>query len=330
MNSTTAPAAPETPVGPADLRPQHRPRWTPTASWARRILWANLVAQIVIVVTGGVVRLTGSGLGCSTWPQCEPGQFAPALREASAWHPYIEFGNRTLTGVLAVLALAAAWVAWRRRDRALPYRLLGLVPLVGVVVQAVIGGLTVLVDLHPALVGSHFLISMALVAASTALLVRHGESDVPAVPAVGRRTTVLARALLPVGAVVLALGVVVTGSGPHSGDEDAAYRFALDPAEISRLHSASVWLFLGVLATLAVVVHRSGSTARVRRGVHLLLAVTLAQGVLGYVQYLTGLPEALVALHMLGASLLTAALVVQQMTLRTRDPRPVPGTAGDR
>ena len=296
-----------------------------TAPWDRRILWANLVAQIVIVVTGGVVRLTGSGLGCSTWPQCEPGQFAPVLHEASAWHPYIEFGNRTLTGVLAICALGAAVVVWSRRDRDLPYRILGLVPLVGVVVQAVIGGLTVLVDLHPALVGSHFLISMALVAASTALLVRHREGDQHPVAAVEPSTRALARVLIPLGVLVLALGVVVTGSGPHSGDEEAAYRFALDPAEVSRLHSASVWLFLGVLGALAVVVHRTGAGPRVRRGVHLLLAVSLVQGVIGYVQYLTGLPEVLVALHMLGAALLTAALVVQQMTLRVRDAVPVPG-----
>lgn len=296
----------------------------PSHRWARRILWANLVAQIGIVVTGGAVRLTGSGLGCSTWPQCEPGQFAPQFHDATSWHPYIEFGNRTLTGVLGVLALLTAWTVFRRRDRSRSFRLLGLVPLVGTAVQAVVGGLTVLLELHPAWVGTHFVLSMVLVSASRALLVRHAEGDARPRPLVDDRTRLVSRLLVPVGAVVIVLGVVTTGAGPHSGDADAPYRIAVDPAAVSRVHALSVWVFLvGVVALVALT--RSVGARRVRVTARRLLLVTLAQGVIGYVQYFTGLPEVLVGLHMLGAGLLVAVQTNQVLSLRERDA--VVGTA---
>ena len=316
MSSAIAPAAPEAPTGrPAGAPPG---RWSPSPTWAHRILLANLVAQIGIVVTGGIVRLTGSGLGCSTWPQCEPGQFTPVRHEAASWHPFIEFGNRTLTGVLAVVALATALVVWRSRDRARSYRWLGLVPLLGVAVQALVGGLTVLVDLHPAVVGSHMMISMVLVGASTALLWRHQEGDGPPKPLVGPRTRALARALVAGCVVVLVLGTVVTGAGPHSGDDEAAYRFALDPVAISRAHSSSVWLYVVGVVALLVAVRRSSAGPVAGRAAATLLLVTLLQGVVGYVQYFTGLPAVLVAAHMLGASLLVVAQVRAVLALRSR------------
>ncbi|MCU1432407.1 MAG: cytochrome oxidase assembly [Actinotalea sp.] len=290
--------------------------------WARRILLANLVGQVLIVVTGGVVRLTGSGLGCSTWPECEPGRFTPVMHDAVSWHPLIEFGNRTLSGVLVALGLATAWTVWRARHRALPYRLLGLVPLAGVLVQAVVGGLTVLVDLHPAVVGGHFLISMALVAASTALLRRHAEGDGAPQPVVAPLVRTLSWAVAASSVVVLVLGVVVTGSGPHSGDEEVAYRFALDPVAISRMHAAAVWLYVAGVVALVVLTGRAGRSSApapgARRAAVVLLGVTLLQGLVGYVQYLTGLPAVLVAVHMLGASLLVVAQVRQLLSLRVR------------
>ena len=290
----------------------------PSYRWTRRILWANLVAQIGIVVTGGAVRLTGSGLGCSTWPQCEPGQFAPRFHDASSWHPYIEFGNRTLTGVLAILALLTALAVVRRRDRSRSFRMLGLVPLVGTAVQAVVGGLTVLLDLHPGWVGAHFVLSMVLIAASRALLVRHAEGDAPPRPLVDARTHLFSRLLVPLGAVVVVLGVVTTGAGPHSGDADVPYRLALDPAAVSRVHALSVWAYL-VGVVVLVVLTRQVVAGRVRTTARRLLVVTLAQGVIGYVQYFTGLPEVLVGLHMLGAGLLVAVQTNQVLSLRQRD-----------
>ncbi|WP_225754215.1 heme A synthase [Actinotalea sp. Marseille-Q4924] len=310
--SSSPPAA-----GPA-LTPAPARRLVPSHRWARRVLWANLVAQIGIVVTGGAVRLTGSGLGCSTWPQCEPGRFAPQLHEATSWHPYIEFGNRTLTGVLAVLAVLTAWTVVRQRERSRGFRLLGAVPLLGTVVQAVVGGLTVLLDLHPGWVGLHFVLSMLLVAASRALLVRHAEGDGPPRQLVEARTRTVSRLLVPLGAVVVVLGVITTGAGPHSGDADTPYRLALDPATVSRVHALSVWAYVvGVVALVALT--RRVTAGRVRTVARRLLVVTLAQGLVGYVQYFTGLPEVLVGAHMLGAGLLVAVQTNQYLSLRQRD-----------
>ncbi|MBO3103025.1 COX15/CtaA family protein [Cellulomonas fengjieae] len=306
MSSSPALATPST------LDPV-RDRWTWTA------VVANLVGQILIIVTGGAVRLTGSGLGCSTWPQCEPGRFTPEFHEATSIHPFIEFGNRTVSIVLVAIAAAVAVLVVLDRRRPWSYRRLGLVPVVGVVIQAVIGGITVLVDLHPAIVGSHLLISMALVAFSAWLVVRTREGDGPAVPLVDRTTQVLVRVLCALTALVLVLGVVVTGAGPHSGDEEVGYRFQVDPWTMSKLHAASVWAFVAVLVVVLVLLRRRGVTGRPWTTGLMLLAVTLAQGAVGYVQLNTGLPIALVNLHMLGAALLAAAVTFFVGSLRTRD-----------
>ena len=282
------------------------------------MLVANLVAQIGLVVTGGAVRLTGSGLGCSTWPQCEPGSFTPKLHGATSVHPLIEFGNRTLTGLLVIIAIAVAVLVFTDRRRSTSFRVLGLVPLIGVALQAFIGGATVLLHLNPAVVGVHLLLSMALVSASTVLVVRGGETDGRPAPLVGPGTIRLARALAVAAAVVLALGVVVTGSGPHGGDNTVAYRFAVDPVLVAKMHAAAVWVFVGLLLALLARLVRGGAPARARRAAFVLLGITLAQGLIGYVQYFTGLPAVLVGVHMLGAGLLTAATTWTLLTLRRR------------
>ncbi|HEY3436343.1 MAG TPA: COX15/CtaA family protein [Actinotalea sp.] len=321
MTSPTAPVASPRTDGPPS--PPVRRSWAAGTGFSHTVLVANLVAQVLIVVTGGIVRLTASGLGCSTWPQCEPGHFTPVRHAEASWHPYIEFGNRTITGLLLVLAGATAWVVWTRRDRSAAYRRLGLVPLALVVLQALVGGVIVRWGLPPALVGLHFLISMALVGVSTALLRRHREADGAPVPLVGARPRLVARVLGPLCALVLVLGVVVTGAGPHSGDDTVGYRLALDPATMARVHSAAVWLYLAGVVTLLLSVRREGAPAGVRRAATVLLGVTLLQGVIGYVQYLTDLPAALVATHMLGASLLVVAQVSAVLSLRRREPAPV-------
>lgn len=295
-------------------------RWLDSARrFTTPALVANLVAQIVIVGTGGAVRLTGSGLGCSTWPLCEPGEFTPSFHEATSIHPYIEFGNRTLTGVLGIIAIVVAVLVWRARERSTAYRVLGLAPLFGVVFQAVLGGITVLVDLHPAVVGSHLLISMALVAASAVLLDRSREGDGAPEPLVSARTRIVGWVLMAALVPVLVLGVVVTGAGPHSGDSEVGYRFAVDPAHVTQFHSASVWVFTALLVALLVMVFRTTPRVdRARQAVVLLLVVTLAQGLIGYVQYFTGLPELLVGAHMVGAALLTAGAARVPLALRRR------------
>jgi cytochrome c oxidase assembly protein subunit 15 len=290
-------------------------RWR---SWTRPVLVANLVAQIAIIVTGGAVRLTGSGLGCSTWPQCEPGAFTPTLHSATSIHPFIEFGNRTLTGVLGVIAITVAVLVWSDPTRSRSYRTLGLLPLVGVALQALLGGLIVLLHLPPALVGLHMIVSLGLVAASTALVVRHRQGDGAPRAVVGPRQVTLSRVLVAVAVVMLVLGIVVTGSGPHGGDEEVAYRFAFDPVLAAKLHAASVWAFLAVLTVLVVALLRGSAPRRARRAGVVLVAATLAQGLVGYVQYFTGLPAVLVGVHMLGAALLTAALTAFVRELRPR------------
>lgn len=294
-------------------------RLTVRQRWTHRALLANVVAQGVLVVTGGAVRLTGSGLGCSTWPQCEPGSFTPAIHTATSIHPFIEFGNRTLTGFLVVIALTVAVLVWTDRSRSRSYRLLGLAPVLGVVAQAVIGGVTVLFHLNPAVVGIHMLVSLALVAVSTMLVVRERAGDSPALPVVTPRLIGLGRLLTVVAVALLALGVVVTGSGPHGGDDKVAYRFAVDPVLIARAHAGVVWLFVLILAVVLVSLYRTAAPGATRRAGLWLLVVTLLQGVIGYVQYFTGLPVVLVGLHMLGAVLLTASLTVFLTSMRTRD-----------
>lgn len=281
------------------------------------MLLVNLVAQVAIVVTGGVVRLTGSGLGCPTWPQCVPGSYTPVVRQAQGWHKDVEFGNRLLTFVVGAAAVAVVVVvsAWVLRTGA-PRRLLALaaIPVVGVVAQAVVGGITVLTDLAPAAVAAHFLVSMALVATSTVLLLALTRPDPPATGRAEVRW--LAAAMAVVAAVVLALGTVVTGSGPHSGDAVHPSRFGVDPRSVSWLHADAVWLFVGLVLALVVVLRLVDGGPVARRRVRWLLAVTVLQGTVGYTQYFTGLPGALVATHMLGAGLLTIAVTAVVLAVR--------------
>jgi cytochrome c oxidase assembly protein subunit 15 len=281
----------------------------------RVTLLVNLVAQIGIVLTGGLVRLTGSGLGCPTWPQCVPGSYTPVVEQPQGIHKDIEFGNRLLTFVVGLAAIAALVMMWRfvRRTGA-PRRLLvlGAVPLLGVVAQAVLGGVTVLTGLSPATVAAHFLVSMVLVAASTVLYLAVAVPT-PAAP-VRREIVGLGWAIAGLAGVVLVLGTVVTGSGPHSGDADTPARFGFDPATVSWLHADAVWLFVGLVVALAVAVRLSSAPVVERRTV-VLLVVTLLQGAVGYVQYATDLPIALVAVHMLGASVLVVAVTAVVVAL---------------
>lgn len=299
-------------------RPDRLARFRP---WTRGVLLANVIGQILIIGTGGAVRLTDSGLGCSTWPMCEPGHFTPVFHEASSIHSFVEFGNRTMTGVLSVIGVMVLVLVWTDRRRSESYRALGIVPLAGVLTQAVIGGIVVLLHLHPGWVSLHFGVSVALVWFSAYLLHRHGEGD-GAPQRVAGRGVATAGALLGLLLVpVVTLGVLVTGSGPHSGDTEVGYRLALDPLTMTRAHSASVWLFLLALVALLVLLHRTPGGPRVaaaRKAAWLLLAVTLSQGLVGYVQYFTGLPELLVGIHLVGAGCLTWATANAVLKLRTR------------
>jgi cytochrome c oxidase assembly protein subunit 15 len=297
---------------------------SPVARWLTPVLIANLVAQIGIVVTGGLVRLTGSGLGCPSWPQCVPGSYTPVVTQPQGIHKDIEFGNRLLTFVVSVAAIAAFVVVLRHVRAGFGGRRLfrlALVPPIGVAVQAGVGGVTVITDLNPNVVAPHFLISMLLVAASTALLLEATGDDV-APRAVRRPLRVLAALLCLVATVVVVLGTVVTGSGPHSGDAEKPARLGFDPRTVSWLHADAVWLFVGLVVALLLALTLTGDAPRVLRRAWALLAVTLLQGAIGYTQYALDLPIALVSLHMLGASLLVVAVTAAAYPLLTR-PRAV-------
>lgn len=314
----TGPLDPSAPAGPG-------------ARWVTPIFWLNWVVEIGIIVTGGLVRLTGSGLGCPTWPQCVEGSYTPTREMAMGIHPYIEFGNRLLTFVVSIAAIAVLWAVYRplrhRRGLRLPAWLL----FAGILVQAVVGGISVRVDLNPFVVSVHFLASAALVAVSTYLLVRLREGDGPPQRLVHPIVIRAAWAAAALAAVVIVLGTFVTGSGPHSGDAEKPERNGLDPRMISWLHADAVMLFVGLAVAVWLACRLTAATAdRTTDQVDtaalggptsawtLVLAATLAQGVVGYAQFFSGLPAALVLIHMLLAALFAAAVTNGVLALRRR------------
>ena len=295
-------------------------------SFVRPILVTNLVGEIVIVITGGIVRLTGSGLGCPTWPECVPGSFTPVPHQEEGIHKLIEFGNRTLTGVVGLLALACVWVVFTRMRRRRPLLLVAVGLVVGVLLQAVVGGIAVRMTLSPVVVAFHFLLSMVMIALSTMLL--RGSEDgwspdgtadhlEPRELLVPHLVSTLAWVTAGVCAAVLVLGTIVTGSGPHSGDAEQPARTGFDPRSVAWLHADVVMLFVGLVVAVLVAVWLTSSSDRAKATWRGVLLVTLLQGAIGYVQYFTGLPEVLVGLHMLGASLLVVTMVLGVMNLRS-------------
>jgi len=279
----------------------------------RSMAIASLLANIAIVVTGGAVRLTGSGLGCPTWPRCTAQSFVP--HGELGLHGVIEFGNRMLTFVLAAVALVTFLTALRygRRSLTRVALLLGL----GIPAQALIGGLTVLTDLNPWIVAFHFLVSMALIGLSVLLLVKLEEGDGPPVLLVPLRVRRLVVATFCTAWVVLYVGTVVTGSGPHAGDVDAP-RNGLDPQLLSHVHAGFVYLLVALTVAVTLAYHRGTAPRQARTAALTLLGIELAQGTIGFWQYLTDLPELLVGLHMLGAALLSAAATWLLLSVRTR------------
>jgi cytochrome c oxidase assembly protein subunit 15 len=259
--------------------------------------------QSAIVITGASVRLTGSGLGCSTWPECTPGSFTPTPEQPeSPLHAWIEFGNRLLTFVLLINALLLLISILRNKRKEL--RKLGLVQVLGILAQGVLGGITVLTGLNPATVAAHFLLSIVLIAAALSLRQRaHGKTptEIKLTPLTRR----LARITLVLTALVIFAGTIVTGSGPHAGD-DLAERFSLDPRTMSWIHADLVIALIGVTVALLIATRLAeAELTRSTWGVNLrnFLLLCLAQGLIGYTQYFTGLPELLVGFHILGSVL---------------------------
>ncbi|MFT4230710.1 MAG: COX15/CtaA family protein [Microbacterium sp.] len=279
----------------------------------RFFAWATLVVQVGIVGTGGLVRLTGSGLGCPTWPQCTDGSLVPTP-EMEGIHPVIEFGNRTLTFVLAIVAIVTFVLVLRmRRQRR---DLFWLTLLVGLYIplQAVIGGITVLTRLNPYVVGLHFFASVPLVAIAAALVCRVYATPGPRVGAVPSWYAITAHVTSALVLVTVVVGVLVTGSGPHAGDTLAA-RNGLNPELMQHVHSWPAYATFAATLVLVVGAWRTPPTQRLRLWTSSLLAVELVQIAVGLWQARTGLPIALVNIHMVLAMLLVAAMVAVVMHL---------------
>lgn len=277
---------------------------------ARVLAWLVLISNVLIVGTGGLVRLTGSGMGCETWPYCTSDSLVPT-RELGI-HGMIEFGNRTLTGVLVVIALLAflAVVRVPRRD----LRVLAFANGIGIILQAVVGGIIVWLHLPPTLVGIHFVISAALVANAAALVSRAYAHVGPRERAVGPAFRALAFATGAAVAVTVLIGILLTGSGPHAGD-DAAARNGLDPVLWQHIHAWPAYLTFGLTIVLLIAARRTPPHLRLRLWVGLLLAVELAQIAVGLWQARTGLPIVLVNIHMVLAVSLVAAMTAVLMNL---------------
>jgi cytochrome c oxidase assembly protein subunit 15 len=298
----SAPLTPPAGAAPASATRPQRLRVSPQRY---RIVTAVALAMIAaIVVTGAAVRLTESGLGCDTWPNCSEGQ----LIEFGTPNQAIEQVNRLFTGLVSASVIAAVlgslWRVPRRKDLVV----WSLALVAGVLAQIVLGGITVLVDLHPAAVSGHFVLSMVLLAAAVTLAWRARHEPGPRAPRVPALQLNLSRIALAAACLLMITGPVVTGSGPHAGDAEAE-RFGFSIPDVVRIHSINMWIFLGTVVVLLVALARSGAAADVLRRAQLLLLAIVAQGAIGYTQYALDIPEGLVLAHIAGATLVLGLTV---------------------
>lgn len=299
-------------------------RFTISPTGYRRVTAAALIAVAAIIETGGAVRLSGSGLGCPDWPTCYRSQFHPDL----SLHPMVEFVNRTITGLVSIAVIAAVLGSLVRtpRRRDLVWLSWGLVA--GVVAQIVVGGITVLMDLTPPMVATHFLLSMALLANAVVLHRRAAEPAAgptggPYELAVSPRVRTAAWALVGLGSLVLVTGTVVTGTGPHGGDENVR-RLGFYLPHVARVHGASVMALLAATLLTTWLASRTGDLrGQLRVDLGRLLAALVAQAAVGYTQYFTDVPVLLVAVHLLGSIAVYWAL--WRVVLATRVPAEVAG-----
>ncbi|MFE0452043.1 heme A synthase [Streptomyces sp. NPDC058914] len=304
-------------------------RWTPTPRTVQRAALAALVMSVVIVVTGGAVRLTGSGLGCPTWPKCTDDSLT-ATSEMGV-HGAIEFGNRLLTYVLCA---AVGWAIVAARSQK-PYRRsltrLGWAQFWVVMSNAVLGGIVVLVGLNPYTVAAHFVATSALIAVATVMWQRTREGDTAPRPLVGRSVQQLVWFLVAASVLLILVGTVVTGAGPHAGDSSEVERMPVDWESVSKVHAVLAWIVVSLTFALWFVLKAVDAPEGPLHRTRDLFVILLAQGVIGYVQYFTDLPEILVGLHMLGSALTWIAVLRVLLALRERPETTVdqPGPAAE-
>lgn len=291
----------------------------PSASAYRRISIGSLIALSIIIITGAAVRLTNSGLGCDDWPNCN----SERLIDVSSTHAAIEQVNRLFTGVVVAAVAAAVLGSHRRRPFRRDLVVWSWALVVGVLANALLGAVTVWVDLHPYAVQGHLLLSMALVASGATLVRRSGQPDgVPRIVSVSRTSRIQA-GLIGLGTTVAVVtGTVVTGAGPHAGDENAVRLDVAIPAA-ARIHGISVMVTIGLAVLLANGLRRRPEdAARLRPGLSRWMFVGVLQAGLGYLQYFTGVPEILVGAHVAGAT--AVYIITTQLWLDTTCPEAVP------
>lgn len=295
--------------------------WLPTDvdRRVRVFAWLSFLAEVLIIGTGGAVRLTGSGLGCPTWPRCTPESLVNTPEMGI--HGVIEFGNRTLTGLVGILALAVVVLVWRMRKERRALFVLSLMVLGGIVAQAIVGGITVLTGLNPFIVGFHYLASVALVTVCAAFLTLMYLPAGPRSLAVPRWFAGLVHATTAVLAVTIVFGVLTTGAGPHSGDAAAVQRNGFDAEILEHVHAWPGYVLFAL--TLAVVVAAWRLRLPVRRWATALLVVEVVQIAVGLYQARNGLPEFAVGTHMVLAALTAAAMTV--VVMRMKSPVVAPG-----
>ncbi|WP_164479158.1 COX15/CtaA family protein [Nakamurella antarctica] len=279
----------------------------PSMRLQRGFALAAVISNALIAVTGAVVRVTGSGLGCPTWPECHPGSLVPVQRsQQSALHQAIEFGNRTLTGVVLIASLGTLVLLWRARPQRRSVVKIALLLPLGVLFQALWGGLTVLTGLVWWTVAPHMLVSLVIVFVATWIYQRLGEGDGPVRYTVPKPLVTLVWATCAVLLALSVMGTLVTAAGPHAGDEKTA-RLDLPVPMLAQIHADLMFLYLGLLIALGVGLLAVSASPALRRRLWWLVGITMSQGLIGIVQYLTGVPEILVVFHVGGATLLVAA-----------------------
>lgn len=291
--------------------------------WVRTTAWLSLLANALLVLSGGLVRLTASGLGCPTWPRCTDDSWT-ATREMGL-HGAIEFGNRTLTFVLTAVAVLTFLAVWRSRRQHPGLLRIAVWLGIGIIVQALVGGVTVRTELNPWVVGVHFVLSALMIALAAVLVNRTRRLTLPRAAAAerpgllrgtsARNARVLAVTLCVLGLAVVYVGTLVTGTGPHAGDADVTARHAFDPYWVTRFHTGPAYLLLAATVAGIVAGGRARWPRRIRGGLALLGALLVVQGLIGYYQYFNGLPVVAVAVHLVGAAAVVAVVAMVAETL---------------
>ncbi|MFG3255564.1 heme A synthase [Streptomyces sp. NPDC048172] len=291
-------------------------RWTPTQRTVQRATLTALVLSVIIIVSGGAVRLTGSGLGCDTWPKCSDDSLTATSE--MGFHGAVEFGNRMMTWVLsagvgwAIIVVRAAKPARPELSR-LAWSQFWLV-----MANGVIGGITVLTKLNPYTVAGHFLLATALLTVTALTWLRAREGDAPPRPLVGKAIKQLVYVLAVVSALLITVGTVVTGSGKHAGDSSDVPRMPVDWKTVAQVHADLAWVVVALTLALWFVLRAVDAPVGPKRRTRDLFIILMCQGAIGYVQYFTDVPELLVAAHLLGSTAVWIGVLRVLLSLRER------------